>query len=167
MRFPEPPRPGTASACCALALRPAGFTSRDLRHYLAPQLGKTPEDMTSGQISYDLRRLRAHQIIERIPHSRSYQVTAEGLSIALFLTRVTQRVLIPGLAQLTGTGPPGSAAAPGRPRLQGRDHRLAQQASSSPDHRQSRRPTRAQPQESHTPQLDSKFRIPAGKDNLR
>ena len=68
------------SACCALALRPAGFTSRDLRHYLAPQLGKTAEDMTSGQISYDLRRLRAHQIIERIPHSRAYQVTADGLA---------------------------------------------------------------------------------------
>jgi hypothetical protein len=44
--------------------------------------------MTSGQISYDLRRLRAHQIIERIPHSRSYQVTADGLSVALFLTRL-------------------------------------------------------------------------------
>ena len=53
-------------------------------------------------------RLRAHQIIERIPHSRSYQVTPEGLTIALFLTRVTQRFLIPGLAQLTGTGPPAS-----------------------------------------------------------
>src|SRR6266851_6408673 len=67
------------AACCALALRPAGFTSRDLRHLLAPQLGKDPGDMSGGQISYDLRRLRAHQIIERIPHSRSYQVTADGL----------------------------------------------------------------------------------------
>jgi hypothetical protein len=106
MRFPDPRVQALLGACCALAFRPAGFTSRDLRHYLAPQLGKAPEDMTGGQISYDLRRLRAHQIIERIPHSRSYQVTADGLSIALFFTRLTQRVLIPGLAQLTGTGPP-------------------------------------------------------------
>ena len=52
-------------------------------------------------------RLRAHQLIERIPHSRNYQVTADGLSIALFLTRLTQRLLIPGLAQLTSPGPPG------------------------------------------------------------
>src|SRR6266851_3955929 len=58
-------------------------------------------------ISHDLRRLRAHQIIERIPHSRAYQVTEDGLTIALFLTRLTQRVLIPGLAQLTSPGPPG------------------------------------------------------------
>ena len=62
--------------------------------------------MTSGQISYDLRRLRAHQIIERIPHSRSYQATAEGLTTALFLTRITQRLLVPALTQLTDPGPP-------------------------------------------------------------
>ena len=106
MRFTDHRVQALLSACCALALRPAGFTSRDLRHHLAPQLGKTPEDMTSGQISYDLRRLRAHQIIERIPHSRSYQVTADGLTTALFLTRLAQRLLIPGLAQLTDPGPP-------------------------------------------------------------
>ena len=63
--------------------------------------------MTSGQISYDLRRLRAHQIIERIPHGRAYQVTEDGLTIALFLTGLAQRLLIPGLAQLTSPGPPG------------------------------------------------------------
>jgi hypothetical protein len=64
--------------------------------------------MTNGQISYDLRRLRAHQIIQRIPHSRAYQVTADGLTtIALFLTRLTQRLLIPGLARLTSLGPLG------------------------------------------------------------
>jgi hypothetical protein len=44
--------------------------------------------MTSGQISYDLRRLHAHQIIERIPRSRSYQVTEDGLirSYVIFCT---------------------------------------------------------------------------------
>jgi hypothetical protein len=106
MRFPDPRVQALLAACCALALRPAGFTSRDLRHLLAPQLGKDPGDMTGGQISYDLRRLRAHQIIERIPHSRSYQLTAGGLSTALFFTRLTRRVIIPALADLAGTSPP-------------------------------------------------------------
>jgi hypothetical protein len=106
MRFPDPRVQALLAACCALALRPAGFTSRDLRHILAPQLGKDPEDMSGGQISYDLRRLRAHQIIERIPHSRNYQVTAGGLSTALFFTRLTRRVIIPGLADIAGAGPP-------------------------------------------------------------
>lgn len=65
--------------------------------------------MTSGQISYDLRRLRAHHIIQRIPRSRTYQVTTTGLTTALVLTRLAQRFLIPGLAQLAGTGPPASS----------------------------------------------------------
>jgi hypothetical protein len=106
MRFPDPRVQALLAACCALALRPAGFTSRDLRHILAPQMGKDPEDMTGGQISYDLRRLRAHQIIERIPHSRSYQVTADGLSTALFFTRLTRRVIIPALADIASAAPP-------------------------------------------------------------
>ena len=110
MRFPDPRVQALLSACCALALRPAGFTSRDLRLLLAPQLGKDPGDMSGGQISYDLRRLRAHQIIKRIPHSRNYQVTADGLSTALFFTRLTRRVIIPGLAEIAGAGPPPGSA---------------------------------------------------------
>jgi hypothetical protein len=106
MRFPDPRVQALLAACCALALRPAGFTSRDLRHLLAPQLGRAPEDMSGGQVSYDLRRLRAHQIIQRIPHSRTYQVTPDGLSTALFFTRLTRRVIIPALAEITAAGPP-------------------------------------------------------------
>jgi hypothetical protein len=41
MRFPDPRVQALLAACCALALRPAGFTSRDLRHLLAPSWEKT------------------------------------------------------------------------------------------------------------------------------
>jgi hypothetical protein len=40
MRFTDPRVQALLGACCALALRAAGFTSRDLRHYLAPSSGK-------------------------------------------------------------------------------------------------------------------------------
>jgi hypothetical protein len=94
------------AALCAFRLLPNGFTNRDLRTHLAPLLGLTPEAMTSGQITYDLRRLRIHGLICRIPHSFRYQVTLTGLRQALFLTRLTQRFLIPGLAELTDPSPP-------------------------------------------------------------
>jgi hypothetical protein len=94
------------SALCAFRLLPNGFTNRDLRNCLAPLLGLTAEDMTSGQISYDLRRLRIHGLIHRIPRTFRYQVTPDGIRQALFLTRLTQRFLIPGLAQLTDPSPP-------------------------------------------------------------
>jgi hypothetical protein len=62
--------------------------------------------MTSGQITYDLRRLRIHGMIERIPHTHRYRVTDTGLRHALFLTRLHARFLRPGLAELTGHPPP-------------------------------------------------------------
>ena len=94
------------AALCVFRLLPSGFTHRDLRTCLAPLLGLDPEAMTSGQITYDLRRLRIHGLIQRIPHSFRYQVTIAGLRQALFLTRLTQRLLIPGLAELTDPRPP-------------------------------------------------------------
>ena len=105
----RPARAGPARRLCVFRLLPHGFTNRDLRNCLAPLLGLTPEDMTSGQITYDLRRLRIHGLIERIPHSFRYQVTPAGIRQALFLTRLTQRLLIPGLAQLTDPSPPAPA----------------------------------------------------------
>jgi DNA-binding PadR family transcriptional regulator len=62
--------------------------------------------MTSGQITYELRRLRAHGLIERIPRTYRYAITSGGIRQALFLTRLTQRFLIPGMAQVTGPSPP-------------------------------------------------------------
>jgi hypothetical protein len=94
------------AALCVFRLLPNGFTNRDLRGHLAPLLGLNPEAMTSGQLTYDLRRLRIHGLIQRIPHSFRYQVTPAGLRQALFLTRITQRLLIPGLAELTDPSPP-------------------------------------------------------------
>src|SRR5271166_1229416 len=94
------------TALCAFRLLPHGFTNRDLRTHLAPLLGLTPEAMTSGQLSYDLRRLRIHGFIQRIPHSFRYQVTPAGIRQAMFLTRLTQRLLITGLAELAPPDPP-------------------------------------------------------------
>jgi len=57
--------------------------------------------MTSGQTSYDLRRLRAHGFITRIEATRHYQITPTGLAQALFLTHLAKRFLIPGMSQVT------------------------------------------------------------------
>jgi hypothetical protein len=40
---------------------------RDLRELLAELLGKPPGEITAGQASYNLRRLRVHGLIVRIP----------------------------------------------------------------------------------------------------
>ena len=62
-------------------------------------------------MTYDLRRLRSHQLIERVPRTHRYRVTSSGLHTAMFLTRVHDRILPTGLAQLTATAPPGKLRA--------------------------------------------------------
>ena len=54
--------------------------------------------------------LHQHGLIERIPHTFRYQVTAAGMRSAQFLTRVHDRVLRTGLAQITDPKPPASTA---------------------------------------------------------
>ncbi len=100
---------------------PHGFRNRDLRGLLAGLLGKTADDISASQASYDLRRLRAHGLINRIPRSHRYRVTDAGLHHAMLLTHLQTRLLQPGLAQLTDPDPP----APSPLRTAARDHQRA------------------------------------------
>jgi hypothetical protein len=93
-------------ALLVFRLLPGGFLNRDLRGLLAGLLGKQPGDLTAGQVTYDLRRLRAHGLITRIPRSHRYRITDTGLHHAMLLTHIHTRVLQPGLAQLTDPDPP-------------------------------------------------------------
>ena len=52
-------------------------------------------------MTYDLRRLRLHGLIERLPHTHRYRITEHGLRTAMFYTRVYNRILRPGLAMLS------------------------------------------------------------------
>ena len=89
-----------ALLACLLVLRTVidGFRNADLRPLLADALGVA--DITSGRMTYDLRRLRAHGIIERIPRTFRYRVTPYGLEIATAYTLALNRVVQPGLAHL-------------------------------------------------------------------
>jgi hypothetical protein len=93
-------------ALLVFRLLPNGFRNRDVRDLLAGLLGKNPRDISAGQVSYDLRRLRAHGLIHRIPGSHRYQTSDRGLHHAMLLTHIDTRLLQPGLAQLTDPAPP-------------------------------------------------------------
>ena len=57
-------------------------------------------------MSYDLRRLRVHGLIERIPRSRRYRVTDAGIRTALCYQRTYARVLRPALSAVFDDDPP-------------------------------------------------------------
>ena len=87
--------------------------------------------MTAGRMTYDLRRLRLHGIIERIPHTNRYQVTPFGLQDrAIFFTRTYSRLLRTGLAEICDpTADRDPATPPLRP-ARAHDHRSGRRSRS-------------------------------------
>ena len=109
LRFGDPRAHALLQALLIHRLLPRGFTNRELRTLIAPLLGHAPEDITAGKMTYDLRRLREHGLITRIPHTRRYQVTDTGLHAALLFTRAHDHLLRPALAQTADPSPPAPA----------------------------------------------------------
>ena len=108
LRFDAPATQALLAALVVFRLLPTGFANRDLRAHLAPLLGLPPESMTQGRMTYHLRRLRLHGLIERIPGTHRYNVTDFGLAAAVFLTRAHARFTAVGLADIAGPDPPTS-----------------------------------------------------------
>jgi hypothetical protein len=105
LRLADPRVHALLAALCVFRLLPRGFANRDLRPIMAQLLGVPAETITPGKMTYDLRRLRMHGLIERVPGTFRYQVTDAGITRALFLTRLHDKFLRTGLAALAA--PPG------------------------------------------------------------
>jgi hypothetical protein len=106
LRFGDPRAQALLAVLLVFRLQPDGFTNAELRTHLAQLLGAKPDAWPAGRATYDLRRLRLHGLIERIPHTHRYRVTDTGLHHAMFLTRVHNRLLRTGTAQHADPDPP-------------------------------------------------------------
>ena len=87
-------------ALCLFSGFPGGFRNASLRDKVAQLLGLSPQEYSRGSMTYDLRRLRLHGLIVKRPGSHRYDLTAAGLRVCMFMTKVHRRVFVSGLAQL-------------------------------------------------------------------
>jgi hypothetical protein len=88
---------------CLFALHPSGFRHRDVRSAVAQLLGRPLDDYGSSQMTYDLRRLRLHGLIERVPRTHRYRITESGARLAVLYLRIYARGFRPA-ASLPTTG---------------------------------------------------------------
>ena len=107
LRFGDDTVQALLQALLVLSILSPGFKQKELKERLAQLLGLDPSTMTQGKMTYQLRRLRLHGFIERLPRKHRYQVTTFGLRIALFYTRSYVCLLRPGLSQIVPPKPPG------------------------------------------------------------
>ena len=115
--FGQPRTMALFQALCLFMWLPQGFRNAALKEQVATFLGLEPEQYSSGAMTYDLRRLRLHGVIEKIPRTHRYHLTPEGLRVCLFMVKVHQRLFINGLSQMCDDSyieQPGSVARAGR-----------------------------------------------------
>lgn len=98
LRFGQERTMALLQAVGHFSIQTRGFSNRDLRERLAQLLGKTPDQLSANSMTYDLRRLRLHGLIQRIPKSHRYRLTPNGAATALFFSRTYLRVLRPALS---------------------------------------------------------------------
>lgn len=110
LRFDDPRVQALMASLVLFVLQLRGFSNKDLREPLARLLGLRPEQLSAGRMTYDLRRLRLHGLIERIPKTHRYRLTPPGLRVAVFFNRVYGRLLRPTLSALSPHAPPGNNA---------------------------------------------------------
>jgi DNA-binding transcriptional ArsR family regulator len=92
LRFGDSRAMALAGALCHVLEGLTGFTNKTLRGLVAAHLGR---DYSQSQMSYDLRRLRLHGLIHRLPRRNTYQLTSEGIRVTVFYTKLQNRLLRP------------------------------------------------------------------------
>ncbi len=71
------------------------WTTAQLRQTVLEQCSLKEKDYTLNQVRYDLRKIRLHGLIERIPHSYAYRFTQRGQKLALLLIQLRKRIYGP------------------------------------------------------------------------
>ena len=103
MRFGDPRVIALMQALCGFFHVPNGFRNRDLRQRVAQLLGRPLDQYTTGQMTYDLRRLRLKGLIFRIANTYRYTVTTYGLRVALFFSKLYLRIFQPAWTTIADT----------------------------------------------------------------
>jgi hypothetical protein len=92
------------AAIMTLALTPRGFTVGELTAKVQEIGGQAFRDYGVRQAAYDLKKLRAKQLVEKPGHARRYQVLDQGLRTITALVVLREHVLKPLLAAASRPG---------------------------------------------------------------
>lgn len=71
------------------------FTTADLYPRVLHALGSNPQEYKLNSLRYDLFKLRAKGLIEKIPRSRRYQLTGQGYRLCIIYLKLFERLYAP------------------------------------------------------------------------
>ena len=73
----------------------AGWRSRQIHQAILSSFQLTTDRYTLTQLRYDLRKLKAHALLQRDGHRYAYRLTNNGIRVALMFVLFHQRVCGP------------------------------------------------------------------------
>jgi hypothetical protein len=106
------------------------FSTGEIHPHVTTALGPAVEQYHLGSLRYDLSKLRAKGLVEKLPRSRRYRLPAKGYSVCLIFLKLFDRLCAPLTAGLLDPVP-GDAALPRQKRS--RLDRLYQRLSAALD----------------------------------
>jgi hypothetical protein len=107
------------------------FSTGEIHPHVVTALGSAAERYSLASLRYDLSKLRAKGLVEKLPRSRRYRLPAKGYSVCLIFLKLFDRLCAPLAAGLLNPIP-GDAALP--PQKRSRLDRLYQRLSAALDH---------------------------------
>jgi hypothetical protein len=78
----------------------SAFTTAELHPFVIEALGCSSADYTLASLRYDLSKLRAKALVEKLPHSRKYRLLGCGYSLCLIFLKLFERIYAPLTAGL-------------------------------------------------------------------
>jgi hypothetical protein len=92
----------TGQAVLALAASSGSFTASALAEQVSSAAGQTVSQYGPRHAAYDLKKLRAKNMVQRVGHSRRYEATPSGLKAMAALVALRNHVIQPLLASTMG-----------------------------------------------------------------
>ncbi len=89
-----------ALVCFSHVAAGSTFTTAELHPQTAEALGCSTQDYRLSSLRYDLSKLRAKGLVEKLPHSRRYRLLPQGYSICLVFLKLFERIYAPLTAGL-------------------------------------------------------------------
>ncbi len=90
------------------------FSTAEVHPHAADALGCSTSEYKLGSLRYELWKLRAKGLVEKLPHSRRYRLSREGYQVCLVYLKLAQRVYAPLTAGILERFPGDSKFDPAR-----------------------------------------------------
>jgi hypothetical protein len=88
-------------AVLALAIKPSGFTSKELASKYVNICQLSEDSYNPRQAAYDLRKLKAKGIVQRKEKSRKYHITSKGIAMIVAIIIIREKIFKPIVAGIT------------------------------------------------------------------